>query len=219
MIRDMNGNIVPFGKTHRKIEETFMFSTTLPSWLTVTGTGATSSIVLPHTDYGYLQVNTGATANNVSTLNILPSGIDMTKCKEIILEIDSFVTSENEDHMELYFNMNNGAGNKGISLITQKSVNATLPFVKVRPSNALQPINYNIIQGSEYNRRKNIVIRLRSDKTYVLMECDNVVFEYAIPAENIDIDAILLPQIAIKTLANEANYFRLSRVAISIIHN
>ena len=220
MIRDIDGNIVPFGKVERKLEECFLGSA-LPAWLTVTGTGS-GSIVLPHVDYGYYQLTTGETVNNLVTLNILPTGIDMTKFKEIKLDIDALVFGSNEETVDFFVGMIDSAVDRGFTI--QHLFTGTVGYafdVRTRHTtgDTVQEINYDLMANGDWQRRRNLTIRLRSDSTISLAENDSVFWEKTIPSTEMLLNGVLLPTISLRTRTAGAKYVRFSRIALTLIHN
>ena len=216
MIRDIHGNILPLGKTIRTLEETFLGITTLPSWLTVTGEyGVNSAIVGPEADYGYLQVNTDTFNNNVATLNVLPTGIDMSKVKEIILSVDSLVYSDQT--VNIFISIMDMDVTKGVTI--QEKDNAVEIVGRNATSSYTVLTNYRIKGLSEFKRRRNLILRLRSDGTVSLLEGDNVCAEVKLTSAQMDLSGVLYPSISVQTMNSAPQYLRLSRVALSIIHN
>jgi len=214
MIRDMQGDILQAGKTIRTKEETFLGISSLPNWLTVTGRGATSSIAGLETDYGYLQINTGSDVSDVTVLNIFPNGVIFDNIKEIILSLDSLVFSSAS--IIFFMSIMNVGATKGVT-IEDRAVNTAIVGRNV--SKVTIPTNYKMLGSSEFQRRRNISLRLRSNGTVALLEGDNVFAEKTFTTAEMDLNGVLFPQIAIQTDVAVSNYLRLSRIALTIIHN
>lgn len=217
-MRDLQGNTIPSGKTTRKIEETFLGSTTLPSWMTVTGDNNFNfTIVPPQTDYGFLEVKTGNSVNNQATLNIFPNGINMQKIKEVKIEIDSLVFLG--DHATSVFTMEISDTSKGVQIVAEGHT------VKLKVKNPTQTLEWVIPQNwlypGEWDQRKNIALSIKSDGTVALLESGTVVLKKKFTSEEMDITGILFPRLTVKKInTNAYGYsFKTSRVGFSLIHN
>lgn len=221
MIRDMQGEVVPYGKTARKIEEVFL-TDNLPSWLVVNGdTGYSNTVVLPHQDYGYFELKTGNQIGNKATLNLLPNGVDMTKVKEIIVEMDSLVFSGNENQMEFSVQLESADELYGFAFLTRGTIGNS--FIRGK-NGAADPLNihvdnFNILTKDEWKRKKNLQVRLRDNRTIVLGGYGDTFMERAIVPDRMNIQRVLYPKLIIETKENIAHYLRLSKISITLIHN
>lgn len=210
MLKDMNGQPIPFGKTTKTLEENFLGTTALPSWLTFEGTG-THAIVPPNVDYGFLQLSTGEVANDTVTLKILPNGVNMNYVKELILELDSFCFDTSFTGLQYFINFVTADSQNGFTFYGQTSVLRGRKAGVVTEKTA----NYAL----EQNRRINLTFRIRNDGTVVLMEGDQIVFEYRFTTTEMDIKKLIYPSFLIRTLDGTKKTVRFSRVALSLVHN
>ncbi|RYM02808.1 hypothetical protein EWH99_10770 [Sporolactobacillus sp. THM7-7] len=216
MIRDLHGNIIPMGKVIRTLNENFLAISELPNWLEVSGStsGYNYSIVGPDIDYGYLQLTTPTIQNSDCVLSILPSGINMDKIKEIVLSVDALVF-ESAD-VEFYLELVNGTY-KGVSLACE---NGGYTDIRIRKADGVYsiPVNYDLLGMNGFKRKRNITLRIRSDKKIVLMEGDSVFFEKTV--NDAAINGILYPRMVIKNMSSDQSQFlRISALSLSIIHN
>lgn len=217
MIRDINGEILPYGKTKRTIEETFLATTTLPSWLTINGgTGFGYEIIPPSTSRGYLSVKTPNANNNGNvTLNILPNGIHMGHIKEIVLELDSLVFDS--DKINLYISFQNSASTAGVEISDRYTTFNAVGKIGGVATN--QKVNYHLRDFAGYNKRRNLSIRIRDDRTVILAEGDSVFFEHQFTPSQLKIDELIFPRIIAATTESVNHYVNFSRIAFSVIHN
>lgn len=223
MLRDTQGDVIPLGKTSRKIEETFLNTTTLPSWLAFSpgSTGvSTYRIVGIEEDYGYFEMKTDALTNSGAKLSIFPNGINFNNIKEVIIELNSVVFSSGSS-LEFFFQFANPT-----SFVSLRSLPAYAKktVLDIRNDSAgvrdVKNINhYPIIDLDEYKRKRNFSIRLRNDGTFVLESENIVVAEYKMSTAQFNKDRVYFPELTIKTVDSNAKWMRFSRIAATIIHN
>lgn len=222
MIRDMEGNVVPVGKTIRKMEECF-FTTTLPGWMQLNGNGGQSSkVVLPHEDYGYIQVSTGAAIDSEASIDLLPNGVDMSKIKEIVIELDSLVFSSNENDIEFYLQLYSADKNNGICFFGSKDLTKG-SYMRAKnetsPALDIEVFYYNILRLEEWKRRKNLVMRVRNNGTIIIGEGDNTFLEYKFTTTRLNLQKVLYPKVLVKTKVDSSQWMRISRVGLTLFHN
>lgn len=222
MIRDLNGDIIPLGKTIKKVEENFLTSTTLPNWLDFGGNGAPEQrIVGLESDYGYFEMKTGAATGDSAKLNIFPNGINMTNIKEVIIELDSLVFSSGSN-IEFFLQFQSPSAHISLRSLPSNYNNTTLFDIRnddTEVRDLFQIKQYPIIPLNEYKRRRNIALRLRHDGTLVLSSHDIVVAEYKMSSKQFNPNKIYHPELIVKTLDNTAKWLRISRIGVTIIHN
>lgn len=121
--------------------------------------------------------------------------------------------------------MTNSSKNKGFSLSSTPTEGEDTR-IKTYKSSGLSVDSvlkqHPIINLGEWKRRKNLELRLRSDGTVILLECGNVFYERKFSSSEMDLSSsfILRPRISIRNIAGTtARHFRLSKVAVTVIHN
>lgn len=216
----MQGNIIPAGKTARKIEETFLTVKTLPSWLTLTGTGTpTSNIVGIESDYGYLELKTSAAVGDSAQFNLFPNGVKMDNIKELIIDLDSLCFSSAGDKARFYLNITTSENSNGASLSSERTV-TKLTARNNYVQTAKEVMQYPILQLDEHKRRRNISMRVRNDRTVTLLEGDNVIAEHQFSASEMAISgSIIKPRIVLVNDTAAQNWIRFSRIAVTVVHN
>lgn len=213
MLRDLNGRIVPLGKSERKLEVNFLTETALPSWITLTGTGSTA-ITTPDIDCYGLQINTGAAVNDAPSLNLLPNGINfgsnVGQFREVILEVDSFYVSAGPSSIQTFLGMNGTNCGAIVKTLAQQCSIVKADTTQVQKVSSFQ---------HDQQRKTNIRVRLRCDGTIAIIEGDTVGWEYKSPANEMGVNGILKPAIVIKNLTAGAKWGRIARIALRLIHN
>ncbi|MBJ6364153.1 hypothetical protein ACFOQM_23305 [Paenibacillus sp. GCM10012307] len=227
MIRDAWGEEIPFGKTAKRVEENFMLATTLPSWVSVTGTGTPTHTISPlESSYGYLEVKTSAAADDTAILNIFPNGISFSpNIREIRLEFESLFFSNGTPNINVFLEMTNSGKTKGFAVSSTPTEGDDTRIKTFTSSGAKTDSvlkQHPLLNLGEWKRRKNLELRLRSDGTVILLECGNVFYEKRFSASEMDIGGsfILRPRISIRNIpGSTTRHFRVSKVALTVIHN
>ncbi|QYR20814.1 hypothetical protein KZ483_24150 [Paenibacillus sp. sptzw28] len=213
MLRDLSGAIVPLGKSSRKLEANFLDSTVLPTWMTLTGTGS-AVITTPEVDCYGLQINTGAAINDAPSLNILPNGFNfgpnVGQFREAIMELESFYCSAGPSGIQTFLGMN--GTNCGAIL---KTLAQQASLVKADTSQVTKNTSFQ----HDQQRKSNIKIHLRCDGTIAIVEGDVVGWEYKAASTEMSVSGIIKPAIVIKNLTAGAKWARISRIALTLIHN
>lgn len=220
MIRDISGNIVPVGKTARRLEECFLYNYS-PSWITQSGdVGYAHTMSYPHESHGYIMYETDSATNSEMTVNVLPDGVNMETCEEISLTIESLYFNSINGNVK--FCLCNDAMTKGFYLEVQQANAAKLVFLSDLNGATEEEIAYDILDSGEYKRRRNITLKLRKDKTVILLEGDDVIYEKQISSDNMVSYDILKPRIEVVNLitSTTASYkCYMSKIALEIQHN
>lgn len=214
MIRDLEGNIIPYAKTKKTIQENFILTNTLPSWLTISNTN-NYSIKGINEGRGYLEVltPTNNSAGN-TTLNVFPLGINFSEIKEIQLELDSLVFDSS--NLNLYISFYNSSGD-GIELSDRYS---TFSLIGKKNSVATTKIiPYNLRNFAGYNKRRNLNIVIRDNGTISLSEGDSVIYEYQFAQSEVGLTGVIYPKIIIATTEAIQHKMQFSSIKLSVSHN
>lgn len=223
IVRDLKGEIVPVGKTYRKLEENFLGVKTIPSWM-INSSGS-YTISTTETTQGYLQLSTGANLDDKAEIRFL-GGINMNYIREIVLKLDSLYFSHGDATIDIHISMQSNT-NTGVSFSQRYSGHMgdapeLMRFIarKNPDINTEKRINYILAAKGEYKRRKNLSFHLRSDRTVYMMENDVVVAMYRFSDAEMDLDEPVVPRIIIQTKeAGTAVSMYVSRVELGIWHN
>jgi len=223
IVRDLNGEIVPVGKTYRKLEEPFLGIKTIPSWMN--NTFGSYSISTPKTTQGYLKISTGLNLNDKAEIKLL-GGICMDYVKEVMIKMDSFYFSHGDAMMDVCVSLQSKS-NAGVSFGQQYSKHIgdnpeLMRFIaRKKPNvNTARKVNYTLTANGEYKKRKNISFHLRNDRTVYMMENDIVVAEHQFSSEKMDLNDPIEPSITIHTKkAGIAVSLYVSRIELGIWHN
>lgn len=220
MLRGMTGELIYTGKTLRTIQECFIETTELPSWMTLSGTAPTIEFVDLTNDYGGIRLKTGAALNNVATINVLPSGIRLDKLKEFILEVDSLVF--NSPNIIFEISLLNASGTKGFRFADHSSDDAIGTIMAAKHwqnGETSKRLHYDALDNDEYKRRRNLKLHVRSDMTIAMSEGDSVFGQFTFATTQVTLDEVLFPKISVKTTAAADNYCKFSRVGVTLVHN
>lgn len=214
MIRDLRGNIVPYAKTTKTVSENFLASTSLPNWLNVNNNNY--NIYGLSTTRGHIELFTSNTANENTTLNIFPNGINIDFIKEIKLEFDSLSFTSSGITFSMSFCDSQG---NGIELIDNDSI----PFSVISNNNGIKTtktLPYNLRNNSGYDKRRNISVIVRDDNTFILSECDSVIYEYQFSDSELNLNGVLYPRISIcANVDNVKRKMEFSCIRLSVSHN
>ena len=210
MIRDINGIELPVGKTIKTIKENFVGYDGLPTWLTVTGTGVTSSIEGVADSFGYLQINTSAVTNNTVRLNILPSGVDMSEFEEIRIKFESLYAELGWGSCQMFVGL--GGVDCGF---TFKDLNK----IDLKHSSGVTTTKTLSTFQHDQTRKSNIEFRIRKSGKILIMISDTVAYEYDSLATELTVDGDYFPSVVFKTLSDNARWLRISSVEVTLIHN
>ena len=220
MLRDMEGNIIPSGKTKRTLEETFLYTKDLPGWMELKGNGIGTpsfEVVGIAESYGYLELQTGENINSSSILHLLPKGVSMEHINEVIFELDS-VSFSTDYNMEFAVILRDDSNQNGFSFFANRGV----VYFDVRSGGSRTDKNiahYPILRLSEFKRRRNLRLSVRKSGLATLFEGDIVVAQVKFEEGQMDLSKVLYPRVMVKTHENKINYLRVSRIALTIVHN
>lgn len=210
IIRDFQGNVVPFGKVSKVLEENFLLGT-LPGWLTVSSGTATYSV--PPASRGYAQLATAAT--NLSVARIQTFEIDSSLMNSIIWSVEGL--SYDTDSLA-----NMGLGiygtNCGIAFFQTTANTALRMRIYDASGNTDVSFNYRIRGGGEALRRRNLKVMLLPQLEQVyLMEDDQVMYAHDLTG--------LLQQGNVRCIADVStteavsHYMQFSQVRLELQHN
>lgn len=213
MFRDLQGNIIPFGKTKKTIEENFILSNSLPNWVTINNEN-NYSISGIHESRGYIKILTPKNSSGNTTLNILPLGVNIDHIKEIEIELDSLVFDSS--NLNLYISFYNEVGD-GIELSDRYTTFNVI--AKKDGISTTKTIPYNLRNVAGYNKRRNLNITLRDDRTLILSEEDSVIYEYQFTESEVSLNGVLYPKIIISTTESVQHNMQFSCIKLSVSHN
>lgn len=164
IVFDSAGRLVPPGKVARSLEETFILGA-MPSWLTASS--GTASYGAQASTRGYLQMTTGAVSGNAATVKTNFT-VNLADQKAILWEASGLVLDSSTVQLAMGISNTGSVG----SFIKQDSADSTL-FVAMAGNSTAVP--YNLRNGSEATRRRNLgIMLLPSTREMYVFEDDQV---------------------------------------------
>lgn len=210
IIRDFQGNPVPYGKVSKMLVENFM-SGSLPSWLS--SSAGTPTFSIPPESRGYLQITTGATPGSVARLQTLE--INPSDFEAIIWSVEGLVC-DTDTSVNIGIGIN-GANAGAVFFQTNTDVRTK---IRIHHSTGYTDyyINHRLRGGGEAIQKRNIgVMYLPKLKKIYLMEEDQVMHEQDL--SGITISGNVRGVVDITTPESKSHYMRVSQVRLELQHN
>lgn len=231
LIRDMNGAIVPLGRTIRTFDDPLIPGTafayepgTTTAWLTCDlGTASFNSGVGASTNPGQVTAATGAGTNDFARIrtNFQIAGANY---KEIIWTVEGLVC-DTDAEIALFFGISANGNEGGCDLVHSSA--AALASIQTTASGAVNgtyPTNYRLVDGSTYQtvgtaeHYKNLTMRLQPvlGKVYILEDDqDMAAVDISSTFTN---SASLNPYVMIQTQQAVSHNFKVSRFTLTLVH-
>ena len=224
---DEQGRYIPWGAVERVRTEGFVAKATLPDFLSVYNSANETnkwSLGSALTTEQYLQVDTSTVSGQFSVLNINDNtgvntssgGNYQNNLMEIRIGLEGLYFSHDNTLMEFGINILNG-NNRGARV----GCTAEGTFFEARPGQTASRkfIDYDILQGLEYGRRRNLEFVTRPDRWVLLFENGYCVAKHQFSAAEMGLGQVQPKPVVFNRGEGTARWLRCAQIKLTLCHD
>ncbi len=221
------GRYLPWGTVERVRAEGFVASTTLPNWLATSNNDSVPisyELGSPDTTQ-YMQVNTPLTLNKYVIMSVNDSsgspangGIYRNDLIELRLKVEALTFSDSSDKMDFRISVwGNATGSAGASLGCTSE--GTYFEGRVGGTASRKYIDYDILQGLEYSRPRDIEFITRPDRWVLLRSNGYVVAAHQFTPAQMTLGQVNPKLVMIQRLGGTVRWMRFGQLTLTLCHS
>lgn len=206
---DLSGGLIPPARTRRTIEESFINTTALPSWLSVAAGTPTFNTLA--TSRGHFSLTSGAVSGDMASLT---TSFDIVSNYQtaILWEVEGFSATAATADLDINIGL---SGPSWAGAFARHRYNE--PTLITNMYGVEQVHSYNIRDGGEYKRKRNLaLLMLRETRELFVME-DGQVMAYR-THDTLGAVNPIRPRIEVTTRAAQTAGFELGLVRLTLFH-